>query len=312
MTAGWMAAVVRGEALLGRTVGPAGARAIAGADDWPSARRALASTAYGRELPPDADRRTARVTAERATAWQIRVLAGWLPPGGAAVARLAIAPFEIGNLDRRLVSFVDGTARFDPSDAVDLGPLGAAWPAAARAATSAEVRALLRRSSWGDPGGDGRAEIAVGLRVSWARRAMRVDPVVRPWALGALAVLVARERFVFDRPITEVTARSVDRAFGPRWRDAGDVDGLRARIPEGARWPLPAGNAPSDLWRSELALLARIGREAGDIATTRRPVPATVVAVLALLLVDTWRVTAAIEAAGRGPAGREVLDAVAA
>jgi hypothetical protein len=42
-----------------------------------------------------------------------------------------------------------------------------------------------------------------------------------------------------------------------------------------------------------------------------QPSADTVAAIMALMLVDLWRVTAAIEAAGRGPHAAEVLDAVA-
>ncbi len=313
MTAGWIAPAVRGDALLRRSVGAEGASAIARADDWPTARAMLATTVYGRGLPAGADRSTAEIIAERAAVWQIRVLAGWLPPGGAALARLAVAPFEIAIVDRRLGRWSGGEDRDAPAEAtIDLGTLGTAWPAVARAASPSEVRSVLRRSSWGDPGGDDRASVALGLRVAWARRSIHLDPMVRPWALGAVAVLAARERFAFERSVAATTAVSIDRLLGAGWRHTDDLEAFRRRLPEPARWALTGVDDPAQLWRAELAVLARVGRDAGPVAAVRRPSRTTVIAILALVVVDTWRVTAAIEAAGRGAAGREVFDAVAA
>lgn len=305
MTAGWVAPVVRGGCLLRRTVGSAAA--IAGASEWGVARDALGATPYGRALPPDADRRTARVVAENGAAWQIRVLAGWLPPGGAALARLAVAPFEIANVDRHLRHL--GGGRDVPP--VDLGTLAAVWPRVERTTDADDVREVLRRSTWGDPGGSERTAIALGLRVAWARRTMRLDAAFRPWALGGLAVLVARERFVFDRPINEPTARSIDRSLGPRWRTASDVIELTELLPEPARWPLRDIADHTDLWRSEVALLDRIERDATALVASQRPSRTTFVAILARLLVDTWRVTAAIELAGRPAIDEEVFRGVA-
>jgi hypothetical protein len=121
---------------------------------------------------------------------------------------------------------------------------------------------------------------------------------------------VARERFVFDRPIPAITARSVDRALGPGWRRARDLEELVRHLPEPARWSLLDLDEPGALWRSELAVLARVAHDAAEVAAKQRPSRSTVVAILALLLVDAWRATAAIEAAGGGPVGGEVLDAV--
>ena len=52
-------------------------------------------------------------------------------------------------------------------------------------------------------------------------------------------------------------------------------------------------------------------RDAHTLATSGRYGRDSAIAVMALLLVDLWLVTAAIEAAGRGRRAWEVFDAVA-
>lgn len=307
MTAGWVAATVRGRDLLHRVVGPGGARAIAAAASWPDARGALAGTAYGAQLPADADRATARRVAAAATTWQFRVLAGWLPPAATGVARLAAAPMEVANIEHHLAQ-LDGLERPEP---LPLGSLAVAWPRVAAATSGQEVREVLQRSVWGDPGGSNRIAIALGLRVAWARRVMRSTPVARPWAQGAVAVLIAREVFAFDRPIGEVTGRNLDILVGTHWRAATTVPTLAERLPDSANWALDDIGSPADLWRAELAVVERVGSDARPLAASGRYGRETVIAIMALLLVDLWRITAAVEAAGRGPAGVELFDAVA-
>ena len=200
MTAGWVAATTRGRALSARTLGTAGARRMATAPTWPDARRELTATIYGAELPPDADRGVARWTAATAITWQLRVLAGWLPPAAGGLARLAVGPMEIANIEHHLLR-LGGAGVHRP---IPLGSLGVAWPRVSTATSADEVRAMLTRSPWGDPGGTDRATIAFGMRIAWARRLARTASSAREWAHGALAMMVARERFVFDREVGDV------------------------------------------------------------------------------------------------------------
>lgn len=308
MTAGWVAAATRGRALLDRTVGVGGARAIAEAASWPESRSLLAATSYGQNLPTDADRATARRAAAAATVWQFRVLAGWLPPGVTSLARLAVAPIEIGNVERHIAR-LNGS---DDEQPVPLGSLAVAWPRVSTASSGGEVRHTLTRSVWGDPGGSDPVSIAVGLRVAWARRALRAAPIARPWALGGLAVLIARELFVFEHRINMVTSRELDRRLTRSWSEAATVPDLADRLPSASSWVLAGIDQPADLWRAEVALIRRVVGDAAPIAAAGRYGADTIVAISALLLVDLWRVMAGIEAAGSGAAGLEVFDAVAA
>lgn len=310
MSVGWVGATVRGRALLQRCAGPSAARAIAEAGSWDAGRRQLAATPYGGRVPERASRATARHAAAAATLWQVRVLAGWLPPNATGLARLAAGPFEIANIEARVAELI-GTRPVGAVDPFALGSLGAAWPHIAGARTIDEVRSMLASSVWGDPGSTDEASIALGLRVGWARRLARLSPLTRPWGDGMLAVLVARERFAFERQIAEPTARQIGRALGRGWRSASTSGELATGIPETASWPF-AGIDDTDLWRAELAIVRRVTADAEPIARSGRDGRDTVVAVLAMLLVDVWRLGAAIEGAGRGAVAGEVLDAIAA
>ncbi len=314
MTAGWVAATIRGRALLRSSMGVPTARRISSAATWEEARRDLGSTVFGsgvfgRGLGGEEDRASARANAGASTVWQLRVLAGWVPPTDTALVRVAAGPIEIGNIEQHLARCAGG-AQVAP--AVSMGSLGIAWPRAGHADSAVAVRQVLRRSAWGDPGGDAPAEVALGLRVAWLRRVLRADPATRPWVLGALAVMVARERFAFDRDISPMTRRELVR-FLPRDVPTSDsLAALVARLPDVASWPFDDVDAADELWRAEAAVLRRVAGDADRRVATARAGRSTFTAILASLLVDLWRVQAAIELAGHGDLGREVFDAVAA
>jgi hypothetical protein len=307
MTAGWVAASTRGRALLRRLVGPAGARELARVDTWHEARAQLTTTFYGAEMPADADRAAATRTATAATIWQLRVLAGWLPVGANGLARLLAAPIEIANIESHLTRLT-GAATMGP---VSLGSLAVAWPRVATTTSNEQVRTVLTHSAWGDPGGADPVAVAVGLRVAWARRLVHQVPETAPWAKGGLAVLIAREVFAFNRDISLPTGRELDRLIGSRWRDAKTIPELARLLPDSAAWALSDIASPSMLWRAELGVVHRVTADATRLAAAKRFTRSTVAAMMALLLVDLWRVAAAIELVGRGPYPTEVFDAVA-
>jgi hypothetical protein len=320
VTAGWVAPSTRGRLLLRRRVGASGARALGSEESWAQARTELATTIYGASLPADADRRTARLCASAATIWQLRVLAGWLPPNATALARTFAASVEIAAVDRHVSRLArQAGARstgVEPVDAVSLGSLATAWPRVERATTLDQVRSILARSAWGDPGGSDPAAIRFGLRVAWGRRLLRQAPVTTNWVHGAAAVLVARELFLFGRDIPEVPARTIDQLLGPRWRNATSVASLADNVGASASWALladgsSASPSATDLWRSELGVISRVDEDASRVVESGRNGRNTVAAIMALLLLDLWRVGAAIESAGRGPLPQVVFDDVA-
>lgn len=307
MTAGWVAPVVRGSALVRRQLGVEGARSLASATSWPAGRKLLASTYYGTELAPDADRAEARWAATGAAMWQLRVLAGWLPPASSRLARLFAGPVEIGNIAGHLAALQDDR----PSRPVAMGSLGTVWPAVANASSDEQVRSRLTRSTWGDPGGGEMTTVVFGLQVSWLRRLLGAVRPANEIALGGLCVLLTREQFVFERPIADITGRMIDGLVGVHWRSATSIDELARSLPAPATWPLESVSAPGDVWRAEVEWLHRANDLARRLARPPRRGRDTAAAVMALLLIDLWLVQAAIEMVGRDPSSVEVFDAVA-
>jgi len=307
MTVGWVAATARGRSLLSGLIGDDGAHRLGSSRTWPDARARLSTTFYGADLPATADRSTARETARRSVMWQLRVLASWLPPANGRLAHLAAAPFEISNFERH-VSRLAGRPAPEP---IPLGSLGVAWPRLSTTSSADQLRRELARSVWRDPGGTTPSAFTLGLRIAWARRVTGSIPIARSWAHGGLACLIARELFVFGREINEASARELDRLFGTGWREATSPPDLAQRLPTSANWSLEGVSTGPEVWKSEVMLLRRVSQDAHPLATGGAPSAATAAAIMALMLVDLWRVTASIEAAGRGSDATEVLDAVA-
>jgi hypothetical protein len=306
VSAGWVAATTRGRALTRRLVGIDGARALA-ASSWPDARTSLASTFYGVDLPADSDRRTVGRHAVEATIWQLRVIAGWLPPDQGALPRLFAAPMEIANIEAR---FDQLTGR-DVEPPFRLGSLAVAWPRVAAAGSLDQLRHTLATSVWGEPGGAERADVALGLRVAWARRLAGRVPEAALWAKGAVAVLAAREIFAFDRGINEATRREIDAMVGRHWRTASSLDTFVDELPASASWPLLDLTDPTELWRAEIAVANRVDVDAARHVGSGLYDRAAVAGIMAMLLIDLWRVRGAIEVAGRTPIPEEFFDAVA-
>lgn len=306
MTVGWVASSTRGRALVSRVVGSAGAVAIARAD-WPTAVELLGAGVAGRRLPPVPSRADARWAAIDATAWELRVLSGWLPPGQGSLVRLFGAPLEIAAIERHLAALRGGAASGPP---VQLGALSVALPRVRASTTPEQIRQVLSTSVWGDPGGSDAVSMALGLRLGLARRAARWGTILGPWARGAAAVIVARERFSFGRPLPPTAERVAGLLLGRRWRGVTTVADFVDALPETASWPLVGIDDPVDLWRAEGAVVRRIGDDAESVVAAGRPTRATVIGVMALLLVDLWRTLAAIELAGRGPVDLDLLESV--
>jgi hypothetical protein len=243
--------------------------------------------------------------AVQATAlWHLRVLAGWLPPGGAEMVRTFAGRWEIENVEDRLVSFL-GVAVPPP---FALGSLATSWPRVSAAATVAEVRGILASSPWGDPGGDDPAAIALGLQLGWARRLARAVPAAADLAAGWSAVLVARAVFVEGRPAAELRPHPAE--LGAAWAGARSVRDLAELVPRGARWVLEGVGEPEDLWRAEARWWNRLGSEGLELLSAPGPDRRVVAGAAAVLTADAWRTAGALEMAARGGRGIEVFDAV--
>jgi hypothetical protein len=291
-----------------RRLGTAGAGALAGASSPIEAVDQLGRSPYGSRLPAGS---RDGATAERAIAetllWNLRVLAGWLPARGAELVRVLAGWFEIANVDEHLSAMRGATA--DPP--FRLGTLSTVWPQLRETGSPDEVRMVLAGSPWRDPGGATVRDIQLGMRLSWAERVAARALPARPWAAGAVAILLAREHILRGAPLPPVAAATARRLIGPDATYRTSLPDLVAALPPRARWVLEGVGRPSDLWRAEARWWRRLRTDGAALATRSGFGPDGVVGAAALLAADAWLARGAVEAAAHGPAGVEVFDALA-
>ena len=297
MSAGWVAATVRARALAGRRLGPQATEALARQPDLGGALDALSRSSYAEAVRGCARPDDARRAVAGAALWNLRVLAGWLPPGGADVLRVAAGWYELANLEDRWAS-LEGA---DVPPPFELGALAAAWPRAWRALTAGELRAALATSPWGDPGTAEPGLAGVVLRLAWARRLATALPGYESWAAGQAAVmaalLIGSGAAGELPPAAAATAR---RLLGAGWAGSATIPDLRARLPRPAAWALAGVEGRDDLWQAQLRWWERVEAEGVQRrAEAMRPGPDPVLGIAMALVADAWRVGAALDTAGR-------------
>lgn len=298
MKPGWAAGRTRARLLLSRTTGAEQATAIAAMRSLAEGLAALAGSAYGERVSPDATLAEAERGVAETLLWHLRILAGWLPAGGAGLMRALAGWLELQNIDARLAELTTGARESPP---LALGGLATAWPAVARAQGLQEVAAALAGSAWGSVSARSAAELALGLRVAWARRVLDVAPAAGAWVAGAAALLAARELFVEgSRGHLDLLRRlpGLDRGA----LDAGSLPELRAALPPRARWALEGVPDPDGLWRAELGWWERVRQDARGLLAGGRDED-VVLASVALLAADAQRTRRALAAAAGGGAG---------
>ncbi|GAB7065248.1 hypothetical protein JCM12681A_69580 [Streptomyces mexicanus] len=307
-----MAAVVRARALTSRCPGRAGAREIAGSRTLDDALHQLAGTPYGRYARASVTLPEAQRAVTATLLWHLRVLAGWLPHGGARLLRPLASGFEIANVASRLP--VQGGGSPAPKTPVwepyRLGALETAWRSLEGAATPAELRAALAASPWGDPGAETPWALITGMRMAAARRTAAAVPSARRWAQGRAALLTARERFVYQRSLPAAVRRDAVALLGPRAVDAASFADFRDNLPVTARWVLTKTEEPGGLWRAEAHWWQVLDQDGSTTLRAGRHGARSVVAAVAVLSVDAWRVRAALESAARGGRPLEEWDAL--
>jgi hypothetical protein len=236
--------------------------------------------------------------------WNLRVLAGWLPVRGAGMMRALVAWFEIANVEEHRRA-LDGRPAAAP---FELGSLATAWPVLAATGSADELRAALAASPWGDPGGIGPRDIQLTMRLAWAERVMARVPPARGWALGASALVVARELLGRGQSLPDRAAAIARALLGPRL-DATSLPALRRSITAEARWALDGLDDAADLWLGEARWWQRVRVEAARRLARSMFGPDRVIAVALLLAADAWLVCGALETAARGR-GNEAFDAL--
>jgi hypothetical protein len=304
MGASWVAGTVRARLLSRRRLGRAGARDLALEPTLTRALQRLAESPYAHDVEGSMSLLEAQRAVQATALWHLRVLAGWLPPGGAEMVRAFAGRWEIENIEDRLRSFrgVGVSAPFE------LGSLATAWSRVASSTGAEHVREILSASPWGDPGGTDPAEVVLSLKLSWARRIAESAPGAADLAAGWSALLAARSLFVSGRPAASLRPRPVELGVG--WANARSLGEMGERLPGGARWVLEDVGEPEDLWRAEARWWNRLGSDGLRFVSSPGRDPRIVVGAAAALTADAWRTAAALEIAARGGRGIEVFDAV--
>jgi hypothetical protein len=305
VSAGWVAGSSRARLLLTRRVGVERAQRIAGAGSLADGAAMLAGTRFA-EAAAAADVEAAQRLVASRLLLELRLLAGWLPAGAGELIRSFAGWFELVNVEDRL-AYLGGGDLVEP---LWLGSLISAWPQAVRAQSASELRAALRESAWGDPGGESAQAIHLGLRLAWARRVGRAAPEARSWVAGAVALLLARERFISGRSADDLHGRW-PREVGSSWAEARTLEEFGAAIPTRAAWPLAGATNPRELWRVEAGWWRWVSIDADSLVRGSREGRPVIVGVVALLAADAVRTSAALAVAAQPSAvAREAFDAL--
>jgi hypothetical protein len=283
-----------------------GAAAVANSGGLGPALQLLIDSPYGADLESGMSLEAAQRQVAATTLWHLRVLAGWLPPGGSAVLQPLVAWFEIANIEERL-AYLSGSGHPPP---YQLGRMGLAWPAASSATTPDAVREVLSRSRWGDPGTSDAAAMVLGLRFRWATWVAGSVPGADIWAATAVALLAGRIRFASSP--ADLPPESL-RVFGlpPGWQHAASLPALRAMMQHQLAWVLDGVEQSSDLWAAEARWWSQVRKDAAEMVVRSRYESSAIVGVAALLGYDAWLTRAALGAAARGVPAKGAFDAVA-
>jgi len=306
VSAGWVAGSVRAKVLARRRLGAGVARQVAACGSLREALDILAGTAYAGVSQQAEGLAAVQHAINARVLWNWRVLAGWLPRGGLSLMRPLAGWFEIANIDE-LVEQLDGRP---PGERFELGALATAWPRLRGSASLGELRAALAASAWQDPGGDTGLEIRIGVRARWAQRVAALGRPAPTWAAGAMAMLVAGERFVAGRPLNPAVQAAAHGLLGAA-ADAATYADLRDRLPARLAWALEPAPSPDELWRAEAAWYARVERDGFGLLRSSASDWHPVLGAAAVLATDGRRAGAALELAARGGTPLEAYDALA-
>jgi hypothetical protein len=306
MTTSWVSGVVRAKALGRRRLGRAGARALAGSPSLQEAVATLVETPYGHDMRVGFDLSQAQRAVGDSLLWNVRVLSGWLPASGSEALRVLAGWCEIANVDEMLRE-LDRTPAESP---YRLGTLATAWPQLAGSTSVADLRERLGHSAWGEPGGESRRDIQPGMRLVWADRVATRVPQLQSLAVGATALLLAREAVGSGRLLSAALTFSAARLVGREAAGARTLAELAAALPASARWAFEGVTEQADVWAAETRWWLRLEEQSFALARTGNFTAGPVLGAVGLLAVDAWRVRAALALSGCGGAG-EVLDAVA-
>lgn len=308
MTANWVAASIRARSMAQLRLGAGRCRQLATATNLATALALLADSGYAKRLVGV----TGLMAAQRATnetlLWQLRVLAGWLPPGGTGLVRAIAAVYERDNIVALAGRLAGGP---ELSAAYQLGGLATAWPRLREQSSLPALTEALQRSAWGIPGPIDAVALRDVLTLAWLRRLSAAAPAAGRWARSASTVVAARMVLVDHTAPTSRVLDLVRPWLGREWANTRDLDRFRASLPRLSQTVLDGVDDPGDIWRAEAQMRTDVEADGLRLIHGALPGPEVVLGAIAVLAVDGWRLRAALAAADAGTGSSEVLDAVA-
>ncbi|XTR52295.1 hypothetical protein ACOM2C_01860 [Pseudarthrobacter sp. So.54] len=305
MKADWVAASVRARSMAHRRVGAGASRVIAAQPTLGRALSSLQESSYAERLRGASGLAAAERALQETVLWQLRVLAGWLPASGTALARAAAGAFEIANITALAHQLAGGAKAPEP---YHLGALATAWPRLRSAGSVEELATILRATAWGDVGTAGTGSLRDALTVAWLRRLAAVAPPARPWC-GAVCALTAARMLTVDGVRPPAPVRHLLRpVLGSSWEAAASLAEFTSALQPSLRTVLVGIASPKDLWHAEARVCAAVEKDGFQLLRASMPGPDVVLGAIAVLSTDAWRVRAALTAAAAGAGSSEVLD----
>jgi hypothetical protein len=278
-------------------------RELAATGSLSAAQRILARSPYRRDIRVGATLPETEFAVSSTLLWQLRVLAGWQPRAGAGIVRTLAGGFEVANIAALAVALAGGTTGtpYEP------GALDWAWRRLRDARSVTELLAALGNSIWGEPGGEGVEDIADAVALVWATRVNASIAPAAGWARGAAALLIARRRFLDDRPLPEPIIHRARHLLGDAALAATDLTAYRSALPYAARWTLSDTGTVAELWRAEFTWWRRLAADGAKLLADSGFGSSVPIGATAVLAVDAWRVRAALQVAA-GVASPEAFD----
>lgn len=308
MNADWVAVSVRARSMAQRRVGAGASREMAAQPSLERALSRLQESSYAQRLSGA----PGLVAAERAiletVLWHLRVLGGWLPASGTALARAAAGVLEIENIVALANQLAGGPRAPEP---YRLGALATAWPRLRSAGSSEELATILRATAWGDVGAAGLGPLRDALIVAWARRLAAVAPPARSWG-GAVCVLTAARIRIVDGAVrAQPVLNLLSPVLGSSWQAAAGMAEFSSSLPPSLRAVVLGIESPKELWRAEARQCAAVERDGFRLLRSSMPGRDVVLGAISVLAIDAWRVRAALAAAAAGAGSSEMLDEAA-
>ncbi|HWF40919.1 MAG TPA: hypothetical protein VN683_02435, partial [Acidothermaceae bacterium] len=246
MTGAWVSADVRAIAMSHRTIGRAAASSLAACTDLAAALTQLQSSPYARDVRPSHDLADAQRAVASTLLWNVRVLAGWVPANGVGMLRIAMAWFEILNVEARLRP----AERRPVPPRFEMGSL-ASTSGGSESVTRSNVVDRLRTTWWGQPSNESLWAIGLAMRSRLIDRASSGVPGASAWAAGAAALIVAREQVIAGNQLPSDVRRNLAHTLRRDAFEAQSLEALRERLPRRASWVLDNVDSPEDMWRAE-------------------------------------------------------------